>query len=141
MILCMSFILNSPLRSTSMPSSSGVFRGTDDDYDLVNDFLVFFEKHPDVFVVLLYFYHFGIVLKVQHFQISEVTFEKGGIVLQFLGREHFYAFHINARFVEFLFHQRHEYVRHTYGCLVVLADECVYAGGLPAARLRKGRQG
>ena len=111
-----------------------VFRGTDDDYDLVNDFLVFFEKHPDVFVVLLYFYHFGIVLKVQHFQISEVTFEKGGIVLQFLGREHFYAFHINARFVEFLFHQRHEYARHTYGCLVVLADECVYAGGLPAAR-------
>ena len=44
------------------------------------------------------------------------------------------AFHINARFVEFLFHQRHEYARHTYGCLVVLADECVYAGGLPAAR-------
>ena len=111
-----------------------VFRRTDDDYDLVNDFLVFFEKHPDVFVVLLYFYHFGIVLKVQHFQISEVTLEKGGIVLQFLGCEHFYAFHINARFVEFLFHQRHEYARHTYGCLVVLADECVYAGGLPAAR-------
>ena len=111
-----------------------VFRRTDDDYDLVNDFLVFFEKHPDVFVVLLYFYHFGIVLKVQHFQISEVTLEKGGIVLQFLGCEHFYAFHINARFVEFLFHQGHEYAWHTYGCLVVLADECVYASGLPAAR-------
>lgn len=111
-----------------------VFRGTDDDYDLVNDFLVFFEKHPDVFIVLLYFYHFGIVLKVQHFQISEVTLEKGGIVLQFLGCEYFYAFHINARFVEFLFHQGHEDARHTYGSLVVLADECVYAGGLPVAR-------
>ena len=110
------------------------FRGTDDDYDLVNDFLVFFEKYPDVFVVLLYFYHFGIVLKVQHFQISEVTFEKSRVVLQFLGREYFYASHVDARLVEFLFHQRHEYARHTYGCLVVLVDECVYSGGLPAAR-------
>ena len=30
-----------------------VFRGTNDDYDLANDFLVFFEKYPDVFIVLL----------------------------------------------------------------------------------------
>ena len=111
-----------------------VFRRTNDDYDLVNDFLVFFEKYPDVFIALLYFYHFGIVLKVQHFQISEVTFEKSRVVLQFLGREYFYASHVDARLVEFLFHQRHEYARHTYGCLVVLVDECVYSGGLPAAR-------